>query len=328
MRIKRILPAIWLFAIMTPLFFSCGRHKSSGYDDQGNLHGRISISGAWAMYPLAVLWAEEFRREHPGVQIDISAGGAGKGMADALSNMVDIAMVSRDITRAEKDKGAWYIGVAKDAVLPTFSANNPYRSDLLRQGLTREQFSEVFIAGGRKTWEALLGKSGNTVINVYTRSDACGAAEMWAHFLGKNQEDLNGIGVFGDPGIADVVKKDRLGMGYNNIAFAYDIGTRKPFPGLEIIPVDVNGNGIIDPEEAFYDKLDMLVEAIAQGRYPSPPARELYFVSNGVPDNIAAIEFLRWILSKGQAYVGQAGYVALPAETLERHLESLPHTTN
>ena len=43
------------------------------------------MSGAWALYPMAVTWSEEFRKIHPGVQIDISAGGAGKGMADCLT---------------------------------------------------------------------------------------------------------------------------------------------------------------------------------------------------------------------------------------------------
>ena len=38
-------------------------------------------------------------------------------------------------------------------------------------------------------------------INVYTRSDACGAAEMWAKYMGKKQEDLKGIGIYGDPGM-------------------------------------------------------------------------------------------------------------------------------
>ncbi len=315
-----------VFSILTP---GCGQQSGSGYDEEGNLYGRISISGAWAMYPLTVRWAEEFKKEHPKVRIDISAGGAGKGMADALGNMVDIAMVSREITTVEVERGAWYVGVAKDAVLPTFNTNNPYKNEILRQGFTREQFQQIFLTDGRKNWEQILGKEGNTfegntVINLFTRSDACGAAEMWAHYLGKNQEDLKGIGVFGDPGIAEVVKNDRLGMGYNNIAFAYDISTRKLFPGLEIIPIDVNGNGRIDPEEYFYDNLDDLVIAIAEGRYPAPPARELYFVSNGVPENVAALEFMRWILDKGQQFVNEAGYVGLPAEVLENQRSKLP----
>jgi phosphate transport system substrate-binding protein len=320
---KNLIRSAFFIQLITLLFISCSQNTESGYDEDGDLYGRISISGAWAMYPLTVLWAEEFRQIHPKVQIDISAGGAGKGMADALGNMVDIAMVSREITTTEQDRGAWFVAVAKDAVLPTFNSKSPFSKQILSQGLTKEQFQQIFLTEERKSWERFLGIQGNTVLNLYTRSDACGAGEVWAHYLGKNQEDLRGIGIFGDPGIAEAVKKDPLGIGYNNIAFVYDISTKKTFSGLKIIPIDVNGNGRIDPEEDFYENLDQLMLAIAEGRYPSPPARELYFVANGHPQNIAAAEFLKWILDAGQRYVSEAGYVAISEQSLEIQKQKL-----
>lgn len=69
------------------------------------LTGTITLSGAWALYPMAVKWAAEFKKIHPKVRIDISAGGAGKGVADALAGSVDLGMVSRDINPAEVKKG-------------------------------------------------------------------------------------------------------------------------------------------------------------------------------------------------------------------------------
>ena len=82
----------------------------------------ISVSGAWSIYPLVVKWGDAYQQFHPGVKLDISAGGAGKGMADALSGAVDIGMVSREIDPAEKAKGATPIFIAKDAVFATASA--------------------------------------------------------------------------------------------------------------------------------------------------------------------------------------------------------------
>lgn len=321
---KRI-GGILLFVLLIFPLKSCRYANESGWDDEGNLFGRISISGAWAMYPLAVKWADEFCRLHPKVQIDISAGGAGKGMADALGNMVDLAMVSREINPTEIERGAWYVAVAKDAVVPTFNAGNPLKEAILLNGLTKANFQQIFLEGGQKTWEALLGLPGSTSMTVYTRSDACGAAEIWSAYLGAAQEDLNGIGVYGDPGIADIVKNDPSGVGFNNIAFAYNISNHQLFPGLMIVPIDINENGVIDPEEDFYGTLDELMSAIAQGRYPSPPARELFFVSNGPPVNIAAIEFLKWILGKGQDFITEAGYVGLPEEKIELQKEKLPN---
>ena len=86
------------------------------------LQGEIQLSGAFALYPMAVKWAEEFRKIHPKVRIDISAGGAGKGITDALAKVVDLGMVSRDIYPQELEKGAFPIAVVKDAVVPTMNS--------------------------------------------------------------------------------------------------------------------------------------------------------------------------------------------------------------
>jgi len=149
------------------------------------LTGRLSLSGAWAIYPMAVKWAEEFQKLHPGVRIDVQAGGAGKGIADVLAGAVDIGMVSREVNAAETAKGAVAVPVAKDAVVPTVSRRNPFLPDILRRGLRKQDFAAIWISGSAPSWERLLGRAGGTAVRVYTRSDACGAAETWAAFLGK-----------------------------------------------------------------------------------------------------------------------------------------------
>lgn len=313
-----------LVSLTTFSFTGCGPGKGGSESKEGELKGTISISGAFALYPLTVRWAEEFQKEYPDVRIDISAGGAGKGMADVLSGMVDLAMFSREITQSEIDKGAWWVAVSKDAVLATVNSNNPFIEQIKAKGISKETLIEIYLNQSIKKWNQCPGFSGEEQpINVFTRSDACGAAEMWGLFLGKNQESLQGIGVFGDPGIADAVKNDKLGIGYNNVIYAYDINTRKKYDGLEIVPIDLNGNGIIDPEENFYGSLEDICAAIADYRYPSPPARDLYLVAKGKPENKLVIEFLSWILVKGQQYVSEAGYVHLSDSKIEKELQKL-----
>jgi phosphate transport system substrate-binding protein len=146
---------------------------------------------------------------------------------------------------------------------------------------------------------------------------------MWGRYLGKNQESLEGVGVFGDPGMADAVKNDKFGIGYNNVIYAYDFKSRRTYPDLEIIPVDNNGNGQIDKEEDFYNNIDEIMEAIRKGAYPSPPARNLFFVSKGKPENLVVLEFIKWVLSDGQKYVNEAGYVALSPDQINSELMKL-----
>jgi len=312
--------------VILPFFLAtnCTNSEKTKSDQKGDdLKGTISLSGAFALYPITVRWAEEFKKIHPQVRIDISAGGAGKGMVDALSGMVDLGMFSRHITPEEINKGAWYIAVTKDAVLPTINDRNPSLAVIMKQGFTKEVFQQIFLNQNNLQWRHFTSDNNDARINCYTRSDACGAAEMWGNYLGKNQESLKGIGVYGDPGMADAIKKDVSGVGYNNVIYVYDIQSRKKYEGLEVIPVDINENGTIDPDENFYNTLDEIMESIKQGKYPSPPARDLYFVANGKPEKKVVIEFLKWILHDGQKYVAETGYVVLSPEKITTELAKI-----
>jgi phosphate transport system substrate-binding protein len=307
---KTVLAAAFLLMV--------ARHAPSGPVARGasipEIRGTLSVSGAWALYPLALRWAEEFGHLHPGVRIDVQAGGAGKGMTDVLAGAVDIGMVSREIHPSELGRGAVAVAVAKDAVVPTVSRKNPLLAELRRRGLKREEFARIWISGTLKSWNTLLDGRAEVPIRVYTRSDACGAADTWAAYLGKSQEDLAGVGVYGDPGVAEAVKRDPFGIGYNNVNFAYDARTKNPVDGLEVCPIDLNGDGRIDPEESFYGTRDDLIRAVAANVYPSPPARDLYFVVKAAPWSPLLAEFLKWALTGGQACVAEMGYLPLGPE--------------
>ncbi|MDR1738054.1 MAG: PstS family phosphate ABC transporter substrate-binding protein [Candidatus Symbiothrix sp.] len=296
--------------------------KSQETSTNSELSGTIQLSGAFALYPMAVKWAEEFNKIHPNVKIDISGGGAGKGMTDALAKVVDIGMVSREVYPEEKEKGAFPIAVVKDAVIPTINTENPELESILKIGLKKEIAVKLWNQE-LKTWGDVLGTSAKTPVHVFTRSDACGAAETFAAWFGKKQEHLKATGVYGDPGLAAAVQKDKLGIGYNNIAYAYDQKSKKPFEGLAIIPIDVNDNGQIDPEEDFYETSVTLIQAINDNRYPSPPARDLYLVSNGKPTKPEVVAFLEYVLSEGQQYAEETGYIGLSEEKLKNEAAKL-----
>lgn len=307
-----------VFLLFLVLFF--GLDQTPGIA-QDKLKGTISLSGAWALYPMAVRWAEEFRKVYPEVRIDLSAGGAGKGITDALNDMVDMGMVSREIYKEEINKGAYPIAVTKDAVVPVINASNPSLDILLGKGLKKDAGNNIWITGMYKTWGQAFGFKGTTPIHVYTRSDACGAADVWAKYFNKKQEDLLGSGVYGDPGLALAVKKDPLGIGFNNIGYVYDSKTKKQLAGIRVLPIDINNDGKITADEDFYNTIDDLITAIANGKYPSPPARELYFVTNGKPKKEVVIRFIRWILTDGQKYVNESGFISLSKERIEAELK-------
>jgi len=312
-----------LFAAMALICQLGAQTGSARNENKQNLEGTITISGAFALYPMVMKWSEEFRKLNPEVRFDISAGGAGKGIADALADMVDIGMVSREIHPAEIEKGAWFIPVTKDAVVAVINQSNPLLKELLKKGVKKADFLRIWLSETPPTWNELAAGKGAIQLHVYTRSDSCGAAETWALFLGKKQEDLLGIGVFGDPGLNEAVRKDALGIGFNNINYAFDATTRRPMAGTVILPIDLNENGRIDGDENFYGHRDAMVNAIANDKYPSPPARDLYFVCHGRPQKKLLAAFMKWVLGDGQKFVAEAGYIALPAAKLSLGLSKI-----
>lgn len=326
MKKKLVVVLILLVFALTIVLAGCAKsdQQESKETKQGSeLSGTIKVSGAWALYPLMVKWGEEFEKIHPGVRVDVSAGGAGKGAADALGGLVDIGMVSRDIKQEEIQKGGFFVPVVKDAVVPVINENNPVLwKGLAEKGIKKQTFIDLFINEKALTWGEIAGTGAADKVQVYTRSDACGAAETWAAYLGnKKQEDLKGVGIYGDPGIAEAVKKDLLGIGYNNLNYAYDAKTGLPTGGLFIVPIDVNENGKIDPEEDLKTK-NKAITAIKSGVYPSPPARDLFLLTK---DSFKgpANEFVKWILADGQKFVDEVGYIQLPDNKIKEAQEKL-----
>ncbi len=314
--------SFWGRVLLVLIIFALPACSGGATNATGELEGSITISGAWALYPMMTRWGDEFQKLHPRVKIDISAGGAGKGMADALGGAVEIGMVSRDILPEEEAKGAFWVPVTKDAVFPTLSAKNPVLSDLIRQGVTRQVLAGIYITGEITTWGQVVGKPEITdAIHIYTRSDAAGAPETWAKYLGGKQEDLLGVAVFGDPGLLEAVINDPLGIGYNNLGYAFDLASGLPVTGAAVLPIDSNENGQADPDEIL-ESMDEAIEMVASGVYPSPPARALNLVTRGKPTGLT-LTFIQWILEEGQTWVGEAGYVQLTQEQLASALAKL-----
>ena len=52
------------------------------------IQGKISLSGAWALYPMVLKWAEEFKKIHPGVKIDVQAGVAARSLRERAAACV------------------------------------------------------------------------------------------------------------------------------------------------------------------------------------------------------------------------------------------------
>jgi len=285
----------------------------------------IRISGAWALFPMMNVWAAEYQKTHD-VIIEISGGGAGKGMSDVLNAQVDIAMCSRPIRKEEIQQGAFYLSVAKDAVIATINSANPVLKEIYEQGLSKNDLEAVFLK--RIThWGELVGKKiEDDKIIVLGRADASGAAKVWADFLGNyTQSDLQDkadANYSGDQAMCNGVQSNKNAIGFNNLNYAYNIENESFAEHIRPLPVDLNNDNILNKNENFYNNRRDLVAKVSEGIYPSPPSRLEYVVSKGSFQEPVK-KFIRWVLTEGQQFVTENGYVKLPKKEIEKELHYL-----
>ena len=308
---------LFLILLVTGFLLAKGTAALAGE----RLSGSLTVSGAWAIYPTAVAWAEAFQKKYPGVRIDISAGGAGKGAADTIVGLADIGMVSRDPDPAELQKDILAVYILKDAIFPVISEKNFYLKELSEKGIKRQALADIYIDGTATRWSRIIEAKADKPIHVYTRSDSSGAAASWAAYFGKKQEDLRGVGVYGDPGLLDAVKRDPVGIGYSNFGFVF---TREGpvLPGLKVVAIDMNENGKADPDEICETRA-RAVAAIAAGRYPATRKNYFFIRKNAAP---LTGEFIRFVLSEEGARIVDEVGASLPLLPAERDkiLKELP----
>jgi phosphate transport system substrate-binding protein len=287
------------------------------------LSGSIKISGAYALYPLAQKWADDFMKIHPGVKIEITKTGTGQGISDLEEKKIQLAMISRPLTVEEKDAGIWVIPVAKDGVAPIINQKNPYLEKLLQQGLSTDEFQKIFTSETPVKWGELLGTYGNEKANAYSRADESGAADMFAAFLYKKAYDLRGTKVTGDDEMIKRIKQDPLGIGFCNFSFAFNNKTGEKTEGIQVIPFDLDFDNKIDRKEIPFQNLEVAHRSVWLGFYPESLCRELTIGSLGKPADPVIIEFLKYILDEGQESVKEMGLCELNNVYIRYAQESL-----
>ncbi|ELY66017.1 ABC-type phosphate transporter substrate-binding component [Natronococcus jeotgali DSM 18795] len=270
------------------------------------------------------VWADIYTDERD-VEIDVSGGGTGVGVSDVLNEQVDVAMMGRGPEEAELEQGLVATAMLIDTVVGTINVNNPVYDELREHGLTQDELAAIF-SKEITNWNEVVEPDVDEPIFVYGRSDSSAAYQKWGEFLGgyteSELEDMADGNFDGDQQVAQAINNDTHAISLNNINYVYDFNTGDLEMNIRPVPLDRDGNGTLASEEDFYDTRDDFLTAVEDGRYPSPPARDMYLAANGEFDDAAA-DFVEWVLTEGQQYVRENGYAPIGDEKLEKQREIL-----
>jgi len=289
------------------------------YQKASGVSGNLSSVGSDTLANLMTLWAEEFKRTYPNVNIQIQAAGsstAPPALTEATSNLGPMSRKMKDKERDAFEKKYGYkptaIPVAIDALAVYVNKENPV------EGLTIPQIDAIMSSTRKcgydtdvKLWGdvGLAGSWATKPIQLYGRNSVSGTYGYFkkkALCKGDYKSNVNE-----QPGSASVVQSvtsSLNGIGYSGIGYKTS--------GVKAVPLaKKEGQPFIaaTPENAV------------AGKYPL--ARFLYVYVNKQPNKPLAPleqEFIKMVLSQaGQKVVIKDGYIPLPEKVVAKALESI-----
>lgn len=289
--------AIILLSLSLFLFISCTKRSE---DTPGNKKkaATIQIKGSDTMVNVAQAWAEEYKNINPSINIEVSGGGSGVGIAALTRGSVDLATASRNMKAQEKAAAHKNTGknpvefiVGYDALAIYVHKDNPINN------ITIEQLKEIYSENGKITRWSQLGISipgvKNDKIVLTSRQSSSGTYEFFReHILNKNDFKLGTLDMNGSKEVVELISHAKTAIGYSGMGYATDgvkmLGIQK---SPELLPVAAT------------------IENAQNNLYPL--SRSLLIYTLDQPEG-AKKQFLDWVMTEaGQRIVLQNGYVPL-----------------
>lgn len=321
MKMKRLCAAIAVAAagMAAGSSFADVDQGLKSYERVGGVSGNLSSVGSDSLANMMTLWAEEFKRHYPNVNVQIQAAGSSTAPPALTEGTSSLAPMSRKMKDSElqafEEKYGYKpveIPVAIDALAVFAHKDNPIK------GLTMAELDAVFSStrlcghdSDITTWgqAGLDGQWANRDIQLYGRNSVSGTYGYFKEEALCKGDFKNGVNE--QPGSASVVQS--ISQSLNAIGYS-GIGYRTS--SVRTVPL-----AAAEGEEY----IDATAENAVSGNYPL--SRFLYVYVNKAPNRELAPlerEFVKLMLSKeGQEVVFKDGYVPMPKRVVDKVYEEL-----
>ncbi len=287
------------------------------YEKTSGVSGNLSSVGSDSLANLMTLWAEDFKRAYPNVNIQIQAAGSSTAPPALTEGTANLGPMSRPMKdneiQAFEEKYGYKptaVPVAIDALAVFVHKDNPIKSLDIEQ--VDAIFSSTRLCGGGKditTWGdvGLTGEWASKPIQLFGRNSVSGTYGYFkeeALCKGDFKPNVNE-----QPGSASVVQSISStlnAIGYSGIGYKTS--------SVRAVPLSKGGEAFEANEE----------NALA-GKFPL--ARFFYVYVNKAPNKPLSpidAEFLKLVLSKqGQEVVVKDGYIPLPKKVVDKTMQEL-----
>ncbi len=290
-KIKFICNSALLLTMLAVATVMSGCSKSD--DDSAAEKTFITVKGSDTMVHLVSTWAEVFMKENPGLEVSVTGGGSGTGIAALLNGTTDICAASRKIkdkeTKLASQKGidAKEIVVARDGIAVIVNPSNPVAE------LTIEQIGKIF-TGATPRWDQVGGQAES--IEILSRESSSGTYVFFQEkVLNKKDYAQKAKLMPATSAIVQSVTSNKNAIGY--VGLGYAIAAKGKIKVLAV-KADDSSAAVIPSEQT-----------VKSGEYEI--ARPLHLYTKGQPTGVVK-KFIDFCLSsQGQEIVTQTGYVTV-----------------
>ena len=169
-------------------------------------------------------------------------------------------------------------------------------------------------AEGKSKKEKLADK-----LAVISGNSSASVSQAFAKHFGLTKGDLRGKRIAGDDKyLLNAIQKDKLSVTFNNIAYLFDLNSRNLKQDISLIPLDVKRDQAEVLESGNLDKIIQLIEA---EEIESVPVENIAFALNAFNTDVDS--FLSWVVTDGQKYNNQSGFLKLDQKEVKQQLALL-----
>ena len=288
---------ILICVLILILLAACSQPASSDEtNSQSEKRIYIENKGSDTIVNLALAWAEQYQKLHPEVNISVTGGGTGTGIAALINKTVDIANASRQIKPEEiiaaNDNGVEPVEfvISRDAIAVVVNLENPVNE------LTIQQIADIY-SGKINNWSEVGGED-RPIVRLSRETNSGTHVYFLENVLRLGKKDnktffsADTLLLPSSQGITTETSQNPNAIGYDGLGYVT--------PDLKVIAVAKEPGGQYVIPSA---------ETVNQGIYPI--ARDLYMYTSGQP-NGEIKAYLDWIRStEGQKIVDDLGFVPI-----------------
>ena len=297
-----------ILLLISVLMLNCGNVRSITpvKENTTSFGDSIKVLSTPDLYNLSVTWAGEYSRLYPETKIRVISMSDAR-MVDNLKNEGSIGFVSNEYYSGFISESLWKVVVGRDVIVPVINSKNPFLNEILKHGISPEVITEFLNTSDSKNWGTILKTKQDSPATYYSINDES-ITKSLAGFLKTNQKKIEGIKVENGEAMISAIQKDPYAIGFCKMVNVFDFKNQTIVESIRLLPIDRNGNGIIDYNEKIYDDFNAFSRGVWIGKYPKTLFSNIYSVSEDRPESEPEKAFLKWVLTDGQQFLYTNGY--------------------